>query len=108
MQKYEKGKKPHQRQLNISAASGTRRRFDSFDFNLQRMCADASHADKWRGAVLSFRPEKWCKRAIWGNTLPAIKHIWKSVDNLTSGAFVKMWQQQVDRFYTRYSEATTK
>src|SRR5579871_1872046 len=32
--------------------------------------------------------EKWCKRAIWGNTLPAIKKTWKSVDNLTSGAFV--------------------
>ena len=27
---------------------------------------------------------------------------------LTSGAFVKMWQQQVDRYYARYSEATTK
>ena len=45
--------------------------------------------------------EKWCKRAIWGNTLPEIKHVWKSVDNLTSGAFVKMWQQQVDRYYAR-------
>ena len=51
--------------------------------------------------------EKWCKRAIWGNTLPEIKHVWKSVDNLTSGTFVKMWQDQVNRFYTRYSEATT-
>ncbi len=51
--------------------------------------------------------EKWCKRAIWGNTLPEMKHIWKSVDNLTSSAFVKMWQERVDRFYTRYSEATT-
>jgi hypothetical protein len=45
--------------------------------------------------------EKWCKRAIWANTLPEIKHVWKSVDNLTSGAFVKMWQDQVHRFYTR-------
>ena len=52
--------------------------------------------------------EKWCKRAIWENTLPEVKHLWKSVDNLTSGAFVKMWQQQVDRYYARYSEATTK
>jgi hypothetical protein len=26
--------------------------------------------------------EKWCKRAIWANTLPEIKHVWKSVDNL--------------------------
>jgi hypothetical protein len=45
--------------------------------------------------------EKWCKRAIWGNTLPEIKHVWKT------GAFVKMWQQQVDRYYTRYSETAT-
>jgi hypothetical protein len=51
--------------------------------------------------------EKWCKRAIWANTLPEIKHVWKSVENLTSGAFVKMWQDRVHRFYTRYSEATT-
>ena len=51
--------------------------------------------------------ERWCKRAIWENTLPEVKHLWKSVDNLTSGAFVKMWQQQVDRYYARYSEATT-
>jgi hypothetical protein len=51
--------------------------------------------------------EKWCKRAVWGNTLPAIKQVWKSVDNLTSGAFVRMWQDQVNRFYARYSEART-
>jgi len=47
--------------------------------------------------------EKWCKRAIWQNTLPAIKQIWKSVENLTSGAFVQMWQQRVAQFYSRYS-----
>jgi hypothetical protein len=51
--------------------------------------------------------EKWCKRAIWQNTLPAIKQIWKSVENLTSGAFVEMWQQRVAQFYTRYSAAIT-
>jgi hypothetical protein len=49
--------------------------------------------------------EKWCKRAIWQNTLPAIKQLWKSVDNLTSGAFVAMWQQRVDLFYAHYSQA---
>ncbi len=49
--------------------------------------------------------EKWCKRAIWQNTLPSIKALWKSVDNLTSGAFVEMWQQRVDAFYARYSQA---
>ncbi len=45
--------------------------------------------------------EKWCKRAIWQNTLPAIKQVWKSVENLTSAAFVQMWQQRVAQFYTR-------
>ena len=52
--------------------------------------------------------ERWCKRAIWGNTLPAIKKIWKSVDNLTSGAFVGMWQQRVADLYSHYSVAITK
>ena len=51
--------------------------------------------------------ERWCKLAIWRNTLPAIKHVWKSVDRLTSGAFVAMWQQRVDDLYSRYSLATT-
>jgi hypothetical protein len=52
--------------------------------------------------------ERWCKRAIWGNTLPAIKQIWKSVDKLTSGAFVGMWQQRVADLYSHYSVAITK
>ncbi|HZP79709.1 MAG TPA: transglycosylase [Pseudolabrys sp.] len=50
--------------------------------------------------------EKWCKRAIWGNTLPAIKRVWKNVNNVTSAAFVSMWQQRVAQFYARYSAAT--
>jgi hypothetical protein len=49
--------------------------------------------------------KKWCKRAIWGNTLPAVKRIWKNVNNVTSGAFVSMWQQRVSHFYTQYREA---
>ena len=52
--------------------------------------------------------ERWCKLAIWRNTLPAIKHVWKSVDKLTSGAFVDMWQQRVDNLYSHYSVAITK
>jgi hypothetical protein len=52
--------------------------------------------------------ERWCKRAIWGNTLPAIKHVWKSVDKLTSAAFVGMWQQRVADLYSRYAMAATK
>jgi len=46
--------------------------------------------------------EKWCKRAIWLNTLPAVKHAWKSVDKLTSGAFVGMWRDRVAEFYSKY------
>jgi hypothetical protein len=49
--------------------------------------------------------EKWCKKAIWGNTLPALKKTWKNVNKVTSAAFVEMWQQRVSQFYTRYSEA---
>jgi hypothetical protein len=49
------------------------------------------------------RGEEWCKRAIWENTLPEVKRVWKSVDNLTSGVFVNMWQNQVDHFYAHYS-----
>jgi len=65
----------------------------------QSMCATDEGKEKG---------EKWCKRAIWENTLPEVKNIWKSVDNLTSGAFVKMWQDQVNRFYIHYSDSTTK
>jgi hypothetical protein len=58
------------------------------------MCA----TDEGRG-----KGEKWCKRAVWGNTLPEIKQAWKSVDNLTSGAFVRMWESRIDGLYARYS-----
>jgi hypothetical protein len=62
----------------------------------QSMCATDEGREKG---------EKWCKRAIWGNTLPATKRVWKNVNNVTSGAFVAMWQQRVSHFYARYSEA---
>jgi hypothetical protein len=73
-----------------------------------------SHSDRlaWKSMCATdegrAKGEKWCKRAIWGNTLPAIKHIWKTVNNVTSGAFVGMWQQRVSQFYSRYSETTAK
>jgi hypothetical protein len=60
------------------------------------MCATDEGRDKG---------EKWCKRAVWANTLPEVKQAWKSVDNLTSGAFVKMWETRIDGLYVRYSEA---
>jgi hypothetical protein len=47
--------------------------------------------------------EKWCKRAIWRNTLPAVKRAWKSVDKLTSEAFVGMWRERIARLYSKYT-----
>jgi hypothetical protein len=58
------------------------------------MCATSEGVEKG---------EKWCKLAIWGNTLPAVKQTWKSVDKLTSGAFVEMWRERVAQFYSEYS-----
>jgi len=46
--------------------------------------------------------EKWCRRAIWGNTLPALKKEWKSVENVKSEAFVGMWRARVAEFYSKY------
>jgi hypothetical protein len=46
--------------------------------------------------------EKWCRRAIWGNTLPVLKREWKSVENVTSEKFVGMWRGRVAEFYTKY------
>jgi hypothetical protein len=49
--------------------------------------------------------EKWCRRAIWGNTLPAVKDTWKSVDRLTSEAFVEMWRERIAHLYSKYMAA---
>lgn len=52
--------------------------------------------------------ERWCKKAIWGNTLPAVKKEWKSVERLTSAAFVQMWRNRIDTLYSRYADASTQ
>lgn len=46
--------------------------------------------------------ERWCRRAIWGNTLPVLKREWKSVENVTSDKFVGMWRSRVAEFYGKY------
>jgi len=51
--------------------------------------------------------EKWCRRAIWGNTLPAVKEAWKSVEKLTSEAFVEMWRERVAHFQSKYMGTAT-
>ncbi len=78
---------------------------------VQGAAEHVSHPDRlaWKSMCATDegreKGERWCKRAIWGNTLPAIKHVWKTVDNVTSGEFVGMWRQRVAQFYSRYSEA---
>ena len=52
--------------------------------------------------------ERWCKKAIWGNTLPAVKKEWKSVDRLTSAGFVAMWRNRINTLYARYADASTQ
>ena len=52
--------------------------------------------------------ERWCKRAIWGNTLPSVKREWRSVDRLTSGAFVAMWRDRIETLLARYAEPTPR
>ncbi len=47
--------------------------------------------------------ERWCKRAIWQNTLPDVKKAWGSVEKLTSAAFVAMWSDRLATLYQRYS-----
>jgi len=51
--------------------------------------------------------EKWCRRAIWGNTLPSVKEAWKSVEKLTSEAFVGMWRERVAHFQAKYMGTAT-
>jgi Transglycosylase SLT domain len=52
--------------------------------------------------------ERWCKRAIWENTLPAIKRAVKSVDRLTSGQFIAMWRDRLNSLYARYAQASSQ
>lgn len=52
----------------------------------QSMCATDEGRQKGTG---------WCRKAIWGNVLVTFRNMWKSVDNVTSGAFVNMWAGRV-------------
>ena len=60
----------------------------------QSMCATDEGREKGQA---------WCKLAIWGNTPASVKHVWGSVDNLTSAGFVSYWAKRVDELYQRYS-----
>ena len=77
---------------------------------IQGAAEHVSHPDRiaWQSMCATEegqqKGEKWCRRAIWQNTLPDIKKVWKSVENLTSGAFVAMWEQRLATLYARYSK----
>ena len=47
--------------------------------------------------------ERWCKRAIWQNTLARVKNARGAVEKLTSAAFVEMWRDRLATLYRRYS-----
>ena len=51
--------------------------------------------------------ERWCKRAIWQNTLPEVKKAWGSVEKLTSAGFVEMWRDRLAMLYRRYSASAS-
>jgi hypothetical protein len=73
-----------------------------------------SHPDRiaWKSMCATdegmMKGERWCKEAIWWNTLPSVKREWKSVDRLTSGAFVAMWRERIDTLYARYADAPSR
>jgi len=50
------------------------------------------------------RRERHCRRAVQGDD-PAVKQAWKSVDKLTSAAFVGMWRERVAHFESKYMAA---
>jgi hypothetical protein len=49
--------------------------------------------------------EHWCKKCIWGNLLPQWKDAFGNVDKISSGDFVGLWTQRIDRLANKYSVA---
>jgi hypothetical protein len=52
--------------------------------------------------------EKWARRAIWGNIPADLKNMIKGgVEALTSGQFLAIWTERVNRFMARMVEPPT-
>jgi hypothetical protein len=49
--------------------------------------------------------EKWCKKCIWRNLFPEWKQTFKSVEKVSSGDFVRLWTERIDRLANRFSVA---
>jgi predicted GIY-YIG superfamily endonuclease len=53
----------------------------------------------------TLKGERWCKRCIWGNLLPEWKRAFESVENVSSGDFVRLWTGRIDHFADKFSVA---
>lgn len=72
----------------------------------------APHQLAWKNMYLTAegqeRGEAWARKAIWGNVPSDIKdQIKGGVDALTSGEFIAIWTERVERFMARKSEPPT-
>jgi hypothetical protein len=72
----------------------------------------APHQLAWKNMYLTAegqeRGEAWARKAIWGNVPSDIKgQIKGGVEELTSGQFIAIWTERVERFMARKSEPPT-
>src|SRR5262245_18416239 len=74
---------------------------------------DAPQQLAWKNMYLTSegqqKGEKWARRAIWGNVPRDLKNTIKGgVEALTSGQFIALWTERVNRFIARKVEAPTQ
>jgi hypothetical protein len=73
---------------------------------------DAPQQLAWKNMFLTSegqeKGEKWARKAIWGNVPADLKAKFKGgVEALTSGQFIALWTERVNRFMARKVEAPT-
>jgi hypothetical protein len=74
---------------------------------------DAPEQLAWKNMYLTSegqeKGEKWARKAIWGNVPADLKAKFKGgVEALTSGQFIALWTERVNRFMARKVEAPTR
>jgi hypothetical protein len=74
---------------------------------------DAPQQLAWKNMYLTSegqeKGEKWARKAIWGNVPRDLKDKFKGgVEALTSGQFIALWTERVNRFIARKVEAPTQ
>jgi len=72
----------------------------------------APHQLAWKNMYLTSegqeKGEKWARKAIWGNVPADLKNKFKGgVNALTSGQFIALWTERVNRFMARKVEPPT-